>query len=142
MSKKYSSPDKQHRVALVYEGEIRFGPAYYRIEIDGWQLPDKLCGEKLFWSPDSRYLALEEWLTTQESEGPVTRLLLVDLATMKAAAFETLEGGFLENVRFLDGGVFYVKRFPATGKGSETEVDYSHISNWSSFGLHPSTTRE
>jgi hypothetical protein len=135
MDKTYSSPNKKHQARLIYESEIRFGPAYFKLEIDGMQIPSKLFGEKLFWSPNSKYLAVEEWLTADYNEGPITRLLLLDLETKKASAFKQIHKGFLRNVEFLSEGIKYIKEYAATGRGTESEVDYLNIKNWAEIGL-------
>ncbi|MCJ8503193.1 hypothetical protein [Desulfatitalea alkaliphila] len=135
MEKKYSSPDKKHLARLIYESEIRFGPAYFRLEINGLIIPGKLFGGKLFWSPNSKYIAAEEWLTTDYSKGPVTRLLLIDLETKKACAFKKIHKGFLKNVEFLCDGIKYIKEYASTGQGTESVVDYANIINWKKVGL-------
>lgn len=39
------SPNGKHKAQLNYVGEIRFGPAYFRLELDGKILPGRLFGE-------------------------------------------------------------------------------------------------
>jgi hypothetical protein len=130
MNKKYSSPDKIHQAKFIYESEIRFGPAYFRLEINGIQISGKLFGDKLFWSPDSKYLAVEEWMTTDYQKGPVTRLLLLDLENKKMSAFKIISKGFLRKVEFLNDRLIYIKEYTATGRGAESEVEYKNIKNW------------
>ncbi|GKT26371.1 hypothetical protein [Acidovorax sp. SUPP3334] len=38
------SSDGTHRAALRLEGEIRFGPAYFRLSIDGRDIPHRIFG--------------------------------------------------------------------------------------------------
>ena len=74
------SPDGRYKAVLEYEGEVRFGPSYCRLELNGKPLSGRIFGEVLCWSDDSRYLALQEWLSTDYGKGPVTRVLLIALA--------------------------------------------------------------
>lgn len=76
----YPSPDGKREARLVIAGEIRFGPQYFSLILDGKKLPERSFGEGLLWSPDSRYLAVQEWMTTEESDGPITRALVIDAA--------------------------------------------------------------
>nr|WED68851.1 hypothetical protein PJ912_00385 [Pectobacterium colocasium] len=64
---------------LICAGEIRFGPPYFSLSIDGKTLDDRVFGKDMLWSPDSRYLAVQEWLSTAERDGPQTALLCIDM---------------------------------------------------------------
>lgn len=61
------SPNGIHSVEKILEGGIRFGPEYFRLRIDGRDVPNKIFGHPMAWSNDSRFLAVQEWLT----EGPI-----------------------------------------------------------------------
>ncbi|WP_092212368.1 hypothetical protein [Desulfoluna spongiiphila] len=135
MNKIYSSPDENYQVKFIYEWEIRFGPAYFQLELNGQIISDKLFGDKLFWSLDSKYLAVEEWLTTDSQKGPVTRLLLFDLENNKMSAFKIINKGFLRKVNFLNDRLIYIKEYAATGRGTESEVEYKNIKNWAEIRL-------
>ncbi|WP_240355714.1 hypothetical protein [Pectobacterium polaris] len=79
MLHKLPSFDRQHTAMLIYAGEIRFGPPYFSLSIDGKALDDRVFGKDMLWSPDSRYLAVQEWLSTAERDGPQTALLCIDV---------------------------------------------------------------
>nr|WP_240349019.1 hypothetical protein [Pectobacterium versatile] len=64
--------DRQHTAMLICIGEIRFGPPYFSLSIDGKELEGRVFGKDMLWSPDSRYLAVQEWLSTAERDGPQT----------------------------------------------------------------------
>ncbi|WP_253272487.1 hypothetical protein [Pectobacterium brasiliense] len=57
---KLASFDRQHTAMLICVGEIRFGPPYFSLSIDGSDLEGRIFGRKLLWSPDSRYLAVQD----------------------------------------------------------------------------------
>ncbi|MDY6842758.1 MAG: hypothetical protein SVW57_01515 [Thermodesulfobacteriota bacterium] len=135
MDKKCSSPNNKNHARLILEGEIRFGPAYFKLELNGLRIPDKLFGDKLFWSHDSIYLATEEWLTTDYQKGPITRLLLFNFQTMKQSGFKRIEKGFVRDVTFFEDRLKYIKEYAATGRDIESEVEYSNIKNWINIGL-------
>ena len=81
----YKSPEKSHGFDLIFEGEIRFGPEYYRLKLDGNLIPNRIFGFEFKWHPESKYLALQEWLTTDYKKGPITALTLVNMKTRKFA---------------------------------------------------------
>lgn len=124
------SPDQKHKAQLNLEGEIRFGPPFFKLVIDGIELSGRIFGAPLCWSDDSRYLAAQEWLTTDYQKGPITRVLLIDLEQGRVSEFKIVEKGFVEDFRFHGGTFMYLKNFQGTGRGIETEVDISDIHNW------------
>jgi len=64
-------PNGKHKANLIYAGEMLFGPppSIFRLEIDGEPVPNRIFGDRLCWSGDSRYLATEEWMTTDYPAG-------------------------------------------------------------------------
>jgi hypothetical protein len=73
------SPNTQHIAHFVFSGEIRFGPPYYSLSIDDYYFDQRVFGAAHLWSPSSDLLAVQEWLTIDYSEGPITALVLVDI---------------------------------------------------------------
>ena len=70
------SPDGQHVARFLFAGEIRFGPAYFGLEVDGYDLGDRLFGFHYAWHPACTYLAVQEWITRRESDGLITAIAL------------------------------------------------------------------
>jgi len=124
------SPDQKHKAQLNLEGGVRFGPPFFRLEIDGKELRGRIFGEPLCWSDDSRYLAAQEWLTTDYQKGPITRVLLIDVEQGRVSEFKVVERGFVEDFRFRGRTFMYLKNFKGTGRGIESEVDMTDIHNW------------
>ena len=125
-----SSPDGRHKVRLFYKGEIRFGPSFFRLELDGKTLFGRVFGETFCWSDDSKYLAIQEWLTTDYQDGPITRVMLVDVETNRFSEFTAVEKGFVQSFRFVGNIFVYRKQHYVSGQVTEAEVEISSISNW------------
>jgi len=125
-----SSSAARHAAELIYAGEIRFGPPYYRLAIDGRDIDGRLFGAPLAWSDDGRLLAAQEWIGTSAHPGPVTRALLIDADLQMAAALRVVESGFAEQFRFIGGSFVYCKRYGASGRIEEVEVALDAIRNW------------
>jgi hypothetical protein len=132
-----ASPNGKHQANLIYAGEMRFGPPYFRLEIDGEPVPNRIFGNRLCWSGDSRCLATGERLTTdfQYQAGPITRVLLIDLEEKRASAFRKIGKGFAENFRFQENKFICARRYYDTGEITGAEVEISSIGNWKSIGL-------
>jgi len=126
----YKSPDKTHGFNFVWAGEIRFGPSYYIITLDGEIVPGKLFGFEFKWHPESTFLALQEWLTTEYRKGPVTALTLVDLQHRKFARISTAEKGFIKPIKFENDLIIFEKEYLSSGKTTEYEININEIKNW------------
>ena len=130
-----TSPNGKHTAQLHYEGEIRYGPPYFTLSLDGKTFPGRRFGDTLNWSPDSCYVAVQEWLTTDYLTGPVTRVLLIDLKADRCSELEPVKKGFAQDFHF-DGDTFaYRNHFPASGQATAAEVVISLITNWKKTGV-------
>jgi hypothetical protein len=108
------SPGGDHTAEFLYAGEIRFGPAYYMVRLDGRLLRKHLFGMRYFgegclWSADSRYLALSEWRSFAEKQGPDTQLVVIDIPAQRDFAVARVRGGFGEPARFEGNTLVYTR---------------------------------
>ena len=123
------SPNRPIVGRLKYESEIRFGPRYYSLHIQNLgSLKRKLFGHSYLWSDDSRYIALQEWMTIKEADGPWTRLLLIDFQTNRGSYVASAKGGFIKPTKFENDKIVYSKEFQTTS--NEFEVAITSIGNW------------
>lgn len=58
------SPDRKHVAVLTYINEIRYGPPYFSLSVDGISFGVRIFGDVYLWSGDSRFFAVQEWMTT------------------------------------------------------------------------------
>jgi hypothetical protein len=128
-----ASPDNNKRAELTYLSEIRFGPSYYKLELNGKELPNRIFGDAYLWSADSRYFAVQEWMTINYQEGPITRVVLFDVVNGLCAYFKVVVKGFVQDFNFENGKLIYKKHYYADGKIVEVEVDVSSIVNWNKY---------
>jgi hypothetical protein len=119
-------------IVVIFEGEIRFGPVYFKLALNGHILGKRIFGDDLAWSEDSSLLAVQEWLTTDYGKGPVTRAVLIDPVNRKWTGLRTVEKGFAKDFLFSKGQFIYKKHFNATCIIEEVEVALSNINNWDS----------
>src|SRR5690242_13841824 len=96
------SPDAQHTAQLAVAGEIRFGPLYYSLTVNGYSFGQRIFGDAHLWSRSSRFLAVQEWLTLDYSEGPITALVLIDMRARQTATLARATKRFLVPTAFED----------------------------------------
>jgi len=126
----YKSPGKKHGFNFIHEGDIRFGPSYYKIELDGKLILDRYFGFEFKWHPNNKYLALQEWLTTDERKGPLTALTLVDLENRSLALTSKAEQGFIIPLEFRDNTIIFIKEYYGNHKKEECEINIDNINTW------------
>ncbi len=126
----YKSPGKTHGFDFIFEGEIRFGPEYYKLKLNGELIPNRIFGFEFKWHPDSKFLALQEWLTTDYKKGPVTSLTIIDLNDRKYARISKADKGFIKPLRFENDSIIFEKEYLGTGKNAEYEINLGEIQNW------------
>lgn len=124
------SPDKKHSLLLAYENEVRMGPAYYRAEIDELEVNARIFGQPWKWSDDSRYLALQEWMTTDYNKGPQTALVVFDLLLNREVEVSSANKGFIVPIRFEGSTLIYKKEYLGKGKTVEYDIDFESLSRW------------
>jgi hypothetical protein len=125
-----TSPDNQHHAFLQYLGEIRFGPAFYTLQIDTISFGKRVFGNKFLWSPDSRYVAIQEWETVSEALGPQTQLLLIDLETRRECVLSKAEQGFILPKKFENDKLIYTKEYYGQGVVKEFEIEFLSLDRW------------
>ncbi len=124
------SPDSQIRGLFAFAGEIRWGPPYYYLRLFPYDFSKRIFGREYLWSADSRYLAVQEWLTVDYTEGPFTELLLIDFASERQCPLSKANKGFIVPVRFEAGSLIYRKDFKGLGESREFEIAYDSLDRW------------
>ena len=126
----YKSQDKKKGIDFIFEGEIRFGPTYYKVKLNGQLLENRIFGFEFKWHPNSTFLAAQEWLTIDYQKGPLTALTLIDLQKGKFAKISTAEKGFIKPIKFEDDLIIFEKEYLANGKIVEYAIKLDEIKIW------------
>jgi hypothetical protein len=124
------SLDEQHRAVLEYSGEIRFGPAFYKLTVAEISFGERFFGNKFLWSPNSRYFAIQEWETIEEAHGPRTKLLLIDLEARRECILSEAHAGFVVPRTFEDDKLIYEKEYYSQGVVKEFEIEFLALARW------------
>jgi hypothetical protein len=110
-----TSPDGKHLLSFRYIGDIRFGPSFYRLRIDGRLIKDQYFAHSYMWSSDARFLAVQKWLEINPHHGPHTAVMLIDLNRDVYTEIAKTYRGIASPVRFTKDSIEYSKEYIAPG---------------------------
>lgn len=127
------SPDTRHTAHFVAAGEIRFGPLYFALSVGGYTFAERIFGDAHLWSSSSHLLAVQEWLTIDYSEGPITALVLIDLDLGQEVTVARATKGFLVPEAFADSILAYRTEYAGQGAIRYDQVDTSKIKDWNAL---------
>jgi hypothetical protein len=124
------SPDTRHTAQLAYSGDIRFGPPYFSLSVDDYSFGQRIFGDAHLWSSSSDLLAVQEWLTLDYSEGPITELVILDLQLRREAVLARVVKGFIVPTAFVGPNVVYRKDYAGQAGAELFEVVTTKIVDW------------
>jgi hypothetical protein len=124
------SPDAQHTAHFVCAGEIRFGPLYFSLSVDGYAFGQRIFGDAHLWSPSSNLVAVQEWLTIDYSEGPITALVLIDLNLGREATVARATKGFVVPEAFESTIIVYREKYAAREVVQQFDLDAMELKEW------------
>ncbi|HKJ38624.1 MAG TPA: hypothetical protein VJ972_07595 [Anaerolineales bacterium] len=90
----FPSPDNKKNAILTPLGKTESGSIYYKLSIDENPLAfkDRIFGEVCLWSPESRFITVQEWKDTDESIQPKScQLLIVDLVARRECVVASVD---------------------------------------------------
>ncbi len=132
----HPSPNKKYKAVLTYIGEIQADQACYSLLIDGfpYSFADRVFGEICLWSPESRFLAVQEWKETDEDSTPRYCLLLViDMLARRECIIANVEGtkGNIFPESFIGESLMYtVIYFGQFGMTKSFESKFRYLDGW------------
>ena len=91
----FTSPNKKTNAFLTYLGEIQPDYGFYSLSISGvsYSFDNRVFGRVCMWSPESRFLAVQEWKETIEGNPPKYYLLMIiDTLTRREFVIANVEG--------------------------------------------------
>jgi hypothetical protein len=130
-----TSPDNKHNAVLEYLNEVRFGPSYYSLTVDKISFGQRIFGNSYVWSPDSRYLAIQEWETISEERGPQTQLLLIDVESERECVLSRAKRGFIVPKKFEKDKLIYVKKYFVPRTATEFEIEFLTSNRWEDLNI-------
>ena len=130
------SPNKKYKAVLTYIGEIQADQARYFLSIDGlpYSFAERVFGEVCLWSPESRFLAVQEWKETDEASEPRSCLLLIiDVLAKRECIIANVEGtkGDILPESFIGESLMYtVTYYGQFGMTKSFETKFRYLDGW------------
>lgn len=78
-SHKSKSPQGKRTAVFTCAGYIRSGPAFYNLKIGELDFGKRIFGHDSAWSDDDQFIAVQEWYSREESDGPRTSITIFDI---------------------------------------------------------------
>jgi hypothetical protein len=132
----FPSPNKKYKAILTYLGEARSDLGYYTLSIDKFPLSfaDRIFGKACIWSPESRFLAVQEWKDVNELHAPKSYLLLIiDILTNREcviAGVEADKGNILPESFIGESLMYTVIYYGQFGMTKNFESKFQYLNNW------------
>lgn len=109
------SPDGEFILSFRYIGDIRFGPSFFRMKINGNIVKDMYFTRSFVWSADSRYLAVQKWIELDPHNGPHTSIFLMDMKRDVWSEIAKTYKGLVNPVRLSKDQIVFSKEYIAPG---------------------------
>ena len=126
----YLSPGNIYGFDFIYAGEVRFGPPYYYMVLQGKLILDKVFGFEFKWDADARYIAIQEWLLDEQPNGSLTALSIIDPMHQTICQVTPWEQGLVFPIDFKEDILSYEKEWGSNGHLTQHQVKLTEIGNW------------
>ena len=132
----FPSPDKKHKAILTYVGEARADQGYYALSIDRLPLSfaGRIFGKVCVWSPESRFLVVQEWKETDEAGVPkFCELVIFDLSARRECIIANVEGskGSILPESFIGDSLMYAVIYGGQfGMTKSFESRFQYLDGW------------
>ena len=130
------SPNKKYKAVLTYISEIQADQACYSLSIDGfpYSFAGRVFGQVCLWSPESRFLTVQEWIEIDEDSAPKACLLLViDMLARRECIIANVEGtkGNIFPESFIGESLMYtVIYYGQFGMTKSFESKFRYLDGW------------
>jgi len=132
----FPSPNKKHKATLTYLGEIGVDHDYYSLSIDEFpqSFENRIFGNVCLWSPESRFVAVQEWQETNDASPPNFYLLLIiDVLARRQCIIANVEGakGNILPQGFIGESLMYtVIYYGQFGMTKNFESKFQYLDGW------------
>ena len=132
----FPSPDKKHHAILTHLGDIQSGTGYYSFSVDRYPLAfaNRIFGKFCLWSPESRFLSVQEWKETEDAHLPKSYLLLVvDILTKRECLIASVDGSKASIMPegFIGESLMYaVLYYGSFGTTKSFESRFQYLDGW------------
>ncbi|HET9906781.1 MAG TPA: hypothetical protein VFQ23_09065 [Anaerolineales bacterium] len=132
----FQSPNKKHKAVLTPVGQVQADHSYYSLSIDGLphSFAGRIFGRVCLWSPESRFLVVQEWKESDEGGTPkFCQLLIIDLSARRECIIANVEGakGSILPESFIGDSLMYtVIYYGQFGMTKSFESRFQYLNGW------------
>jgi hypothetical protein len=132
----FPSPDKKHNAIFTSLDENQSDPGYYSLSIDKYPhaFSNRIFGKVCLWSPESRFLSVQEWKETDEANPPKLYLLLIiDILAGRECLIASVDGtrGNILPEGFIGESLMYtVIYYGQFGTTKSFESRFQYLDGW------------
>jgi|SRR5215211_254281 len=132
----FLSPNKKHKAVLTYIGEVHEEQDYYSLSLDGlpYSFAGRIFGKVGLWSPESRFLVVQEWKETDEGDAPkLCQLLIIDVSARRECIIANVEGtkGNILPESFIGDSLMYTVIYGGQfGMTKSFESKFQYLNRW------------
>jgi hypothetical protein len=130
------SPDNRHKAVLTYLGKVHADQGSYSLSMQGPSLSftGRIFGKVCVWSPDSRFLVVQEWKEIDEAGVPkFCQLLILDLSARRECVITNVEGskGNILPESFIGDSLMYTVIYDGQfGMTKSFESRFQYLDGW------------
>jgi hypothetical protein len=111
-------------IQLDYRGEIRMGPPYYCLMVNGKPFSEKDFFKDYIFDPDKDLIAITEY--SHDNSNMKSILWVIDVKSRKAFKISDLVNGIIQPIRFENSLIIYLKE-PLGSLAKEYEMNFLEI---------------
>lgn len=132
----FLSPNKKHKAVLTPISQVQGDHSYYSLSIDGLphSFAERIFGKVCLWSPDSRFLVVQEWKETDESGAPkICQLLIIDVLAKRDCIIANVERakGTILPESFIGESLMYTVIYGGQfGMTKSFESRFQYLNGW------------
>ena len=132
----FQSPDKKQKAFLTYQGELPSGLSYYTLSIGKFpnSFANRIFGKVCLWSPESRFLSVQEWKEIDETNLPkFYALLIIDVLAGRECLIASVDGtkGNILPEGFIGESLMYaVLYYGQFGTTKSFESRFQYLDGW------------
>ncbi len=132
----FISPNKKQKALLTHIGEDQVDHDYYSLSIDGLpdSFTDRIFDKVCLWSPDSRFLIVQEWKEIDDSGAPkFCQLLIIDVLARRECVIANVEGtkGTILPESFIGESLMYTVIYDGQfGMTKSFESKFQYLNGW------------
>jgi hypothetical protein len=130
------SPNKKYKAVFTPIGQVQADQGYYSLSVAGlpYTFAGRIFGQVYLWSPESRFLVIQEWKETDEGGAPkFCQLLIIDMTARRECVIANVERakGTILPESFIGDSLMYTVIYGGQfGMTKSFESKFQYLNGW------------